>query len=125
MKRPGRVGDSPLIGAGGYADDAVGACSATGHGESLARFGASFRALAAVGAVAGGDPSAAVDATLAEMLRRVGGRGGLIMVTPDGRVGHGCTTPRMVWASRRGQHGAAAPDEATVGFEREQRGAKL
>ena len=34
-KRPGRVGDSPLIGAGTYADDLAGAASATGHGERI------------------------------------------------------------------------------------------
>ena len=34
-KMPGRVGDTPLVGAGGYADDEVGAVSTTGHGESI------------------------------------------------------------------------------------------
>jgi beta-aspartyl-peptidase (threonine type) len=36
-KRPGRVGDSPLVGAGTFADDEGGAASATGHGESILR----------------------------------------------------------------------------------------
>ena len=36
-KRVGRVGDSPLIGCGALADDASGAVSTTGHGESIAR----------------------------------------------------------------------------------------
>jgi beta-aspartyl-peptidase (threonine type) len=36
-KRPGRVGDSPLVGAGTYADDDAGAASATGHGERIIR----------------------------------------------------------------------------------------
>src|SRR4051812_6616456 len=36
-KLPGRVGDSPLIGAGTYADDEAGACSTTGHGEAMIR----------------------------------------------------------------------------------------
>ncbi len=36
-KRPGRVGDSPLPGAGTYADDEAGAVSATGHGEGIMR----------------------------------------------------------------------------------------
>ena len=38
-KRVGRVGDSPLIGAGTYADDAAGAISTTGHGEGMIRLG--------------------------------------------------------------------------------------
>jgi beta-aspartyl-peptidase (threonine type) len=36
-KHPGRVGDSPIIGSGGYADNALGAASSTGYGESLMR----------------------------------------------------------------------------------------
>ena len=36
-KLPGRVGDTPLVGCGAYCDDSVGACSATGHGETIAR----------------------------------------------------------------------------------------
>ncbi len=42
-KRPGRVGDSPIVGAGIYADDEVGAAGATGHGEELWKACASFR----------------------------------------------------------------------------------
>jgi beta-aspartyl-peptidase (threonine type) len=118
MKRPGRVGDSPIIGAGGYADDALGACSSTGHGESLARFTACYRALALLPSVR--DPGDAAAVTLAEMLRRVGGRGGLVMVTPDGRTGHACTTNRMVWASRTGAAGEpAAAAKVQGGFNRE------
>jgi L-asparaginase / beta-aspartyl-peptidase len=41
-KVPGRVGDSPIIGAGIYADNATCAVSATGHGEYFIRFGAAF-----------------------------------------------------------------------------------
>ena len=35
LKRPGRVGDTPLIGCGTYADDLLGACSCTGLGEAI------------------------------------------------------------------------------------------
>jgi len=41
-KTPGRVGDSPIIGAGTYADNATCAVSATGHGEFFIRYGAAF-----------------------------------------------------------------------------------
>lgn len=47
-KRPGRVGDSPIVGAGVYADDEVGAAGATGHGEELWKACASFRACEAM-----------------------------------------------------------------------------
>lgn len=36
-KRAGRVGDTPVVGAGGFADDFVGAVSTTGHGETIMR----------------------------------------------------------------------------------------
>lgn len=36
-KRPGRVGDSPIVGSGGYADNETAAVSCTGHGESIAK----------------------------------------------------------------------------------------
>ena len=38
FKIPGRVGDSPIPGAGAYADSTVGGCGATGHGDILMRF---------------------------------------------------------------------------------------
>lgn len=47
-KKPGRVGDSPIVGAGIYADDEVGAAGATGHGEELWKAVASFRAVEAM-----------------------------------------------------------------------------
>jgi len=36
-KTPGRVGDTPLLGCGGYCDEAVGAVASTGHGESISK----------------------------------------------------------------------------------------
>jgi L-asparaginase / beta-aspartyl-peptidase len=36
-KHPGRVGDTPLLGCGGYCDEAVGAVASTGHGESITK----------------------------------------------------------------------------------------
>lgn len=45
FKLPGRVGDSPIIGAGIYADDAVGSAGATGNGEALWRNVTSFRVI--------------------------------------------------------------------------------
>src|SRR5439155_2305096 len=94
-KRPGRVGDSPLPGAGTWAEAGVGAASATGHGESI------IRALMARVAIdrlrAGDDPDAAARAAVAELVR-VGGastivdgaqaldpHGGIILVGGDGR----------------------------------------
>ncbi len=47
-KKPGRVGDSPIVGAGIYADDEVGSAGATGHGEELWKACASFRVVEAM-----------------------------------------------------------------------------
>lgn len=82
-KRPGRVGDAPLIGAGTWADDRV-AVSCTGLGEYFIRTGA---AADVAGRVAyGGQPLAeAADAALAA-IRGLGGDGGLIAVDASGRV---------------------------------------
>lgn len=72
------------------------------------------------------DPSDAAAVTLAEMLKRVGGRGGLVMVTPDGRTGHACTTNRMVWASRTGVAGEPHSSvESQGGFHRDEGMARL
>jgi isoaspartyl peptidase/L-asparaginase-like protein (Ntn-hydrolase superfamily) len=67
-KLPGRVGDSPIVGAGIYADDAIGAAGATGLGEELWKAVASFRTVEAMGR--GLSPQAACEETVRFMLRR-------------------------------------------------------
>lgn len=96
-KEPGRVGDSPLAGAGTYADDALGAASATGVGEGIIRMALSTRTLLRL--AAGGTPDAACAELLAHMLATTGARGGLILAAPDGRLGFARTTPSMPWAA--------------------------
>ena len=103
-KMLGRVGDSPLAGSGGYADNETGAASTTGHGESILKMNLAKRALDNAARLrAAGDASAdvtqkGVDEALAAMKARVGGHGGIIAIGPDGSVGHGFTTARMPWA---------------------------
>jgi L-asparaginase/beta-aspartyl-peptidase (threonine type) len=82
-KLPGRVGDSPLIGAGGWADRAV-AVSCTGQGEYFVRVAAAAQ-LAHRVRFGGQSLAAAADAVLAE-IRALGGGGGLIAVDADGNV---------------------------------------
>jgi len=67
-KLPGRVGDSPIIGAGIYADDEVGCAGATGMGEQLWKAVASFRVVEHMRA--GKLAQEACDATIHHMLRR-------------------------------------------------------
>jgi L-asparaginase / beta-aspartyl-peptidase len=79
-KLPGRVGDSPLVGAGTWAEDATCAVSATGDGEAIVR------------AVAAHDVARLVayrglslaDACAAVVRERVGGEAGLVALGPTG-----------------------------------------
>jgi beta-aspartyl-peptidase (threonine type) len=92
-KRMGRIGDSPLIGAGTYADDRAAAVSATGSGEYFIRSAAAHEVAARVRI--GGEPlQQALDGVLAE-IKDLGGTGGMIGVTPAGEAAWGFTTPAM------------------------------
>jgi len=92
-KRWGRVGDSPLIGAGTYADDRSAAVSATGSGEYFIRVAAAHQ-LAERVRIGGQSLQQALDAVLAD-IRSLGGKGGLIAVAADGDMAWGFTTPAM------------------------------
>jgi beta-aspartyl-peptidase (threonine type) len=105
-KRWGRIGDSPLIGAGTYADDRAGAVSATGLGEVFMRVVAGHELCARVRI--GGEPlQAALDGVLAEILE-MGGKGGLIAVAPSGEAAWGFTTAGMY-------RGVAGPGMREIG----------
>ena len=92
-KRWGRVGDSPLIGAGTYADDRAAAISATGTGEFFIRAVAGHQ-LAERVRIGGQSLQEALDAVLADV-GTLGGKGGLIAVAPNGEAAWGFTTPAM------------------------------
>jgi L-asparaginase / beta-aspartyl-peptidase len=92
-KRWGRVGDSPLIGAGTYADDRAAAVSATGSGEYFIRTVAAHQ-LAERMRIGGESLQQALDAVLGDVAT-LGGKGGLIAVAPDGEAAWGFTTPAM------------------------------
>jgi beta-aspartyl-peptidase (threonine type) len=92
-KRWGRVGDSPLIGAGTYADDRAAAVSATGSGEFFIRAVAAHQ-LAERVRIGGQSLQEALNAVLAD-IRTLGGKGGLIAVGPNGEAAWGFTTPAM------------------------------
>jgi beta-aspartyl-peptidase (threonine type) len=95
-KRPGRVGDSPLAGAGTYADDEAGAASATGHGERIIQVGLTRTA---VDLLRAGVPAPEAAKRALQSLDRVAGKGGLIVVDRAGRIGAAFNTASMAWAS--------------------------
>jgi beta-aspartyl-peptidase (threonine type) len=95
-KRRGRVGDSPIVGAGTYADDEAGACSNTGDGESVLRLCLGKEAVERLRA--GELPEDAARAVILRMHARLGGSGGIIVVDRHGRAGAAWSTPQMAWA---------------------------
>ncbi|MFH1107080.1 MAG: isoaspartyl peptidase/L-asparaginase family protein [Candidatus Micrarchaeota archaeon] len=92
-KLPGRIGDSPLVGCGTYADDESGACSTTGHGESF------MKTLAAKTACdflsQSKTAQEAAEKAITHIKKRTGGHGGLILLRKDGDFGIAFNTPVM------------------------------
>ena len=92
-KRPGRVGDSALIGAGTYADNRLGGVSTTGHGEAFIRTVLAKTALDILRDL--DDPEPACHVAL-DVVREDGrGDGGLILLDWRGRLGWAHSTPFM------------------------------
>jgi beta-aspartyl-peptidase (threonine type) len=92
-KRWGRIGDSPIIGAGNYADDRAGAISATGSGEFFIREAAAHEICARVRLV--GEPIGAAARTVLGEVGALGGTGGFIYVGPTGEAGWTFNSPGM------------------------------
>jgi beta-aspartyl-peptidase (threonine type) len=111
-KLPGRVGDSPLIGAGTWADDATVAVSCTGHGESIIR-SALAHEVDALLRHRGLDLEEACDVAIEE-LGGWGEDGGLIAVSSHGEVAATFNSPGMTRGWRVGDgpvFTAVAPGE--------------
>ena len=104
-KLPGRIGDSPVIGAGTYADDEAGAASATGHGEAIMRV---VLTRAVIDRLRQGAEAMDAAALGIRELKRVNGEGGLIIVDRQGRVGFAFNTARMAraWIDTSGMEGS-------------------
>ncbi|MFZ0547812.1 MAG: isoaspartyl peptidase/L-asparaginase [Candidatus Promineifilaceae bacterium] len=92
-KRPGRVGDSPLVGSGGYADNWTAAVSATGYGEALMKVLVSKQVCDFV--AAGLSAEKACRAALQLLEERVKGVGGLIAIDSRHTVGVAYNTAAM------------------------------
>ncbi len=107
FKMPGRVGDSPLVGSGAYADNRTGAASSTGDGEQIMRVVLCKTATDAIGH--GMDAQAAADYAIHVLVDRVNGKGGLIVVDHAGNVGfaHSDQNIAVAWATADGTIQAA------------------
>ena len=93
-KRWGRVGDSPLIGAGTYASNRSAAVSGTGEGEYFIRLGVA-REICALVELKGLALQAAVDRVVQQELTALGGQGGVIAVAADGQMAWSFNTSGM------------------------------
>jgi beta-aspartyl-peptidase (threonine type) len=96
-KCPGRVGDSPLIGCGTYADDDIGGVSTSGWGEAFIRV-VMAKTVVDLMDHNGGDPQHAVVDGLKILVRKTDGYGGIIAMNSEGRIGITYNTPRMARA---------------------------
>ena len=98
-QRPGRVGDSALIGCGTYADSSLGGASCTGSGEAIIRVVLARRALDYLKEA--DDPDYAAKVAVDLLVEEGRGEGGLILVDWRGRVGYAQSTPLMpvAWMS--------------------------
>ena len=124
-KRPGRVGDSPLVGCGCYADAEVGAVSCTGLGEAIMKIVMAKTAVdllrgplvvaqapsqaepgnalphsstARSGELVHLSPQQAAESCVQLLVQRAKGSGGLILLDREGRPGVAFNTPRMAYA---------------------------
>jgi beta-aspartyl-peptidase (threonine type) len=103
-KRMGRVGDSPIIGAGVFADNETCAVSATGYGEDFMRSVIS-KTISDFIYMKGMNAVEATQAGIDYLNRKVKGRGGVIVIDHDGNCASGFTTKKMIhgWIEHGGE----------------------
>jgi beta-aspartyl-peptidase (threonine type) len=106
-KLPGRIGDSPIVGAGTLADDASAAVSATGDGEGILRVSLSHRIASAIRH--GDSPEDAARSALEVLASRAAASGGAIVIDHAGRYAIARSTITMSWA-------VATPDAEASGI---------
>ena len=108
-KRYGRIGDSPIIGAGTYASNASCAVSGTGHGEYFMRFTVA-RDICARVEFADESLRRAAEALIVDTLLPAGGTGGVIALDPAGTVVFVTTTANL----KRGVMSSSSPPRVAI-----------
>ncbi len=96
-KYPGRIGDSPLIGCGTYADNEVGGVSTTGWGEAMIKV-VMAKTVIDLMDVNGGNPQEAATKGIEILHHKVDGFGGVVVMNKHGKLGFAYNTPRMALA---------------------------
>lgn len=100
---PGRVGDTPLIGCGVYADNRGGAVSMTGVGEGIIRLAMAKTICDRL--AAGASPAMAAQQVLRQLVARLQGAAGMLVLASNGRFAIRHVTPYMAagWWDGKGQ----------------------
>ncbi|HUN65812.1 MAG TPA: isoaspartyl peptidase/L-asparaginase [Bacteroidota bacterium] len=98
-KTPGRVGDSPLIGCGSYADNSIGGVSTTGWGEGMIKV-VMAKTVVDLLEYNNGDAQKAAEEGIRHLKDKVDGHGGVIVLNSRGEFGISFNTPRMAYAYR-------------------------
>lgn len=97
-KQPGRVGDTPIIGCGLYADNALGAAACTGWGEQIMQTVLAKTTVDHIALLRSARDAAHV--AMAYFRHRIGGLGGVICLSPEGEIGIAHSTPYLAHAYR-------------------------
>jgi L-asparaginase / beta-aspartyl-peptidase len=96
-KHPGRVGDSPLIGCGSYADNSIGGVSTTGWGEAMIKV-VMAKTVIDLMEMHGDNPERAAHEGIEILKHKADGYGGVIAMNNKGQFGVAFNTPRMARA---------------------------
>lgn len=100
-KMAGRIGDTPILGCGTYADNKTGGVSSTGHGETIMRFNLAQQILSKI-RYQKLSAQQATEEACREMTERLTGTGGAITIDAQGDLGIFWTSKRMAWAYTKG-----------------------
>ena len=98
FKHPGRVGDTPIIGCGLYADNMMGAAACTGWGEQIMKTVLAKTTVDQIALL--GSATDAANVAIAYFRHRIGGLGGVICISPTGQIGFAHSTPYLAHAYR-------------------------
>ncbi len=110
MKRPGRIGDTSVIGSGFYCDSQIGGAAATGVGEDIMRGCLSYEIVRRM--ASGMDPQTACYSALSDHAQRMAQAGNtlgavsFIALSADGRVGASTTLPEFAFVFADQHHPA-------------------